>query len=324
MINMVTKTKPLVVKRSRGLFLDSLAYIHLGLTSLMVVGFVALMLIYFMWPDGRIATSLPGIVKTIATKYYMETLIILFFAVLGPYVWQRNRAFSRLLDMESRFPEWLIDVAESKEAGMTLAQAVYSTASSNYGALTKEVKGMATEISWGRSFERVLSDFAIRSKSKFIASTIYTIIAANRAGGEITITIRSAAEAAEKRQEIRKEQAAGMKQYVYMSYFSFMIFVAVVYIVYTSFLQELGTISMGGFSFSANTNQEAASEAARAAKMAHYRFVIKILMIESAIGGGLYAGVLEKGSAYAGLKHAVALLAVAYLGLFVTFGMSII
>jgi flagellar protein FlaJ len=290
----------------------------------LLIGFVALMLVYFVWPDGRIASMLPRVVEIVVTKYYMESLIIIFFAILGPYVWNRNRAFSRLLDMESRFPEWLIDVAEAKEAGMTLAQSVYSTASSNYGALTKEVKGMATEISWGRSFERVLSDFAIRSKSKFIASTIYTIIAANRAGGEITITIRSAAEAADKRQEIRKEQAAGMKQYVYMSYFSFMIFVAVVYIVYTSFLQELGAISMGGFSFSANAAQEEITEAARLEKLAHYRFVIKVLMIESAIGGGLYAGVLEKGSAYAGLKHAVALLAVAYLGLFVTFSMSII
>jgi flagellar protein FlaJ len=218
----------------------------------------------------------------------------------------------------------LIDVAEAKEAGMTLAQSVYSTANSNYSALTKEVKRMATEISWGRSFERVLSEFAIRSKSKFIASTIYTIIAANRAGGEITVTIRSAAESAEKRQDIRREQAAGMKQYVYMSYFSFMIFVAVVFIVYTSFLKELGSLNLGGFSYTANAASTELSAEAREEKLFHYRFIIKILMIESAIGSGLYAGVLEKGSAYAGLKHAVALLAVAYLGIFVTFGYSIV
>jgi flagellar protein FlaJ len=322
---MATETKPIVVRKSRGIILDSLTYIHLGLTTLVLVGFILLMVVFLAWPDGRLASSLPGFLNVLATKYYTESLILLFFAILGPYVWQRNRAFSRLLDMESRFPEWLIDVAEAKEAGMTLAQAVYSTASSNYGALTKEARRMATEISWGRSFERVLSDFAIRSKSKFIASTIYTIIAANRAGGEITVTIRSAAESADKRQNIRKEQAAGMKQYVYMSYFSFMIFVAVVYIVYTSFLTQLGSLATGGLSFSAaSTASEDLTKAEVNQKLFHYRFVIKILMIESAIGGGIYAGVLEKGSAYAGLKHAVALLAVAYIGIFVTFGYSII
>jgi len=322
---MATSKEPIVIKRSRGVLLDSLPYIHIGVSTLLLVGFIGLMIVVFAWPEGKLTQSLPGFLKTLASKYYVEVLIGLFFLIMGPYVWQRNRAFNRILDMESRFPEWLIDVAEAKEAGMTLAQSVYSTASSNYGALTKEVRKMATEISWGRSFTRVLSDFAIRSRSKFIASTIYTIIAANKAGGEITTTIRSAAESAEKRQDIRKEQSAGMKQYVYMSYFSFMIFIAVVYIVYTSFLQQLGGLAMGGgLSFSASQTSATLTQAEQDAKMGHYRFVIKMLMIESAIGGGLYAGVLEKGSAYAGLKHAVLLLLVAYIGLFVTFSGHII
>ena len=312
--------KPLVIKK-RGLLLDSLSYVHIGVTSLLLVGFVVLIIIFALQPHGRIASSLPAFLRVAATKYYTETMIVLVFALMGPYLWTKNRAFSRLLDMEARFPEWLIDVAEAKEAGMTLAQSVYSTRNSNYGALTKEVQRMATEISWGRSFERVLTDFAIRSKSKFIASTIYTIIAAHRAGGEITRTIRSAAEAAEKRQMIRKEQATGMKQYVYMSYFSFMIFVAVVYIVYTSFLTQLGSINLAGLSGNVASTVENVD---KEAQLGHYRFVIKMLMIESAIGGGLYAGVLEKGSAYAGLKHAVLLLIVAYIGLFVTFGGSIV
>jgi len=120
---------------------------------------------------------------------------------------------------------------------------------------------------------------------------------------------------------IRKEQATGMKQYVYMSYFSFMIFVAVVYIVYTSFLTKLGSINLAGLSGNVASTVENVD---KEAQLGHYRFVIKMLMIESAIGGGLYAGVLEKGSAYAGLKHAVLLLIVAYIGLFVTFGGSIV
>lgn len=321
---MSVDAKPVVLKRSRGMLQDSLVYIHLGLSSLALIGFIGLIMLFSLSPDGRLASSMPGIVRTVSTKYYMEVFLCLFFLVIGPYVWNRNRAFNKLMDMEGRFPEWLIDVAQAKEAGMTMSQAVYSTASSNYSALTKDARRMATEISWGRSFERVLSDFAVRSKSKFIASTIYTIISAGRAGGEITTTIRSAAEAAEKRQMIRKEQSAGMKQYVYMSYFSFMIFVGVVFIVYSSFLKELGGLQ---FSFSVNAAAQGSgelSEAVKAAKLAHYRFVIKVLMIESAIGGGLYAGVLEKGSAFAGLKHALLLLALTYAGLFVTFGNSII
>jgi flagellar protein FlaJ len=322
---MVTRKEPIVVKKSRGMLTDSLKYVHLAISILILIGFIALMLVMNFLPETRLATTMPDFVGVLTGKYYVEVIIGLFFLILGPYVWQRTRAYGRLLDMESRFPEWLIDVAEAKEAGMTLAESVYSTASSNYGALTKEVKRMATEISWGRSFTRVLSDFAVRSKSKFIASTIYTIIAANKAGGEITKTIRSAAESADKRQTIRDEQSAGMKQYVYMSYFSFMIFIAVVYIVYTSFLKELGGLALGGgLSFSANQASMELDPAEQEAKMSHYRFVIKILMIESAIGGGLYAGVLEKGSAYAGLKHSVLLLVVAYIGIFVTFGGSII
>jgi len=320
---MPADTKPIVYKKSRGILLDSLPYLHLGIGALLLICYVGIMVIMVLQPDGRVSRMLPGLLKTLATEYYVEVLLLLFFFLIGPHIWRRNRAFGRLLDMESRFPEWLVDVAEAKDAGMTLAQAVYSTASSNYSALTKEVQRMSTEISWGRSFERVLADFAIRSKSKFIASTIYTIIAASRAGGEITTTIRSAAEAADKRQTIRKEQSAGMKQYVYMSYFSFMIFIGVVYIVYTSFLKDLGKLSVGGLSFSAAAPKEI-SESAEAAKLAHYRFVIKMLMIESAVGGGLYAGVLEKGSAFAGLKHAILLLAVAYAGLFLTFGGSIV
>ncbi len=321
---MATPKEPITAGRSKGPFQGSLTYLHLGLSICLFMGFAGLVVVMFLWPDGRLAGAMPGFVKGAATKYYIEGFIGLFMLLVGPYVWQRNRAFSRLLDMESRFPEWLIDVAEAREAGMTLAESVYSTCRSNYGGLTKEVRRMATEISWGRSFARVLSDFAIRSRSKFIASTTYTIIAASRAGGEITHTIRAAAEAANKRQIIRKEQSAGMKQYMYMSYFSFMIFIGVVFIIYTSFLRELGSISLGGFSFSANQGSQELTDAEKLAKMAHYRFIIKMLMIESAIGGGLYAGVLEKGSVFAGLKHSVTLLILAYLGLFITFGGSIV
>jgi len=52
--------KPLVIKK-RGLLLDSLSYVHIGVTSLLLVAFILLVVIFALQPHGRIASSLPAL-----------------------------------------------------------------------------------------------------------------------------------------------------------------------------------------------------------------------------------------------------------------------
>ena len=120
------------------------------------------------------------------------------------------------------------------------------------------------------------------------------------AGGDIVKILEAASESARERQSLAKEQASQMQQYLGIIYMSYFIFIGVIYLIKTQFIdifQEITLPTMEGGSISSET----------------YDNLFFAMLIIQAILGGLVAGKFSAGSVFAGIKHSVVLLIVGYI-----------
>ncbi len=233
-------------------------------------------------------------------------LIIILLSIVPPgflsYI--RNRKIKRI---EEEFPDFLRDIAESNSSGMTLTQAVQTAAQGSYGPLTSEVKKMSDQISWGISFNEALKRFSNRIKTPLIKRSISLITEAERAGGDVTEILNAAAKDAREVKTLEKDRKADMAMYVVIIYVSFFVFLAVILILYNSFIPVMARAS------------QATSGGATGGLISGdfdpdlYRRLFFHASTIQAFVSGLVAGKMGEGRLDAGLKHSFVLSLISYL-----------
>ncbi|MEM5852764.1 MAG: type II secretion system F family protein [Candidatus Aenigmatarchaeota archaeon] len=157
-----------------------------------------------------------------------NALILFAFMLILPLVilrYQRERAIK---EMEETMPAFLRDLVESINAGVPFHQAIVAASKVEYGELSKEIKKMANQISWGMPVNKVLDQFTERVKSskklylsiKILKETYYT-------GGDVVSTLASIADSLTQLNEIDKERKSILNQYVVLIYGIAFIFLAI-------------------------------------------------------------------------------------------------
>ncbi len=252
-----------------------------------------------------------GAIKPVrlAGTFSIESIDLIVAAILlgmGPYGFYHNIQVKRTTRMELHFPDFLRDLAESKRAGMTLTQALLTTAKGRYGELTDEIRKMAAQITWGVSFVDALQRFGERARTPLIQRSTSLIIEANNAGGNVVDTLEAAANDAREIKQIKAERRQSMSIYVIIIYLAFLVFLAIIEILYTQFIPEIHKAVMG-----------AAGASVGGMTFAPFDIeVYKTLFFHSAliqgVGGGLVAGVMEEGKAIAGLRHVFIMVIITY------------
>ena len=223
-----------------------------------------------------------------------------FFLMLGPYLFYKFREQAWISEIEDQFPDFLRSLAEAQRAGMTLPQAIYMARDDDYGRLSPEVKKMAAQISWGIPFSDILSQFAEQSRSSRVQSTVSLVIVAHHAGGDIVKILEAASESARERQSLAKEQASQMQQYLGIIYMSYFIFIGVIYLIKTQFIDVFQNI-------------ESPMSSGEPIPIEPYdQLFLSMLIIQGALSG-LVAGKFSSGSIFAGIKHSFVLIIVGYL-----------
>lgn len=212
---------------------------------------------------------------------------------VGPYLGWMYMERYRIDAVEAQFPTFLRDLAESKKSGMTLPLALERLMASDYGALTKEVELMANQVSWGVSFEEVLSRFSERFGSPFIARSVTIINEANRSGGEIADVLASVAHDAKMIKESEASKAASMSQYVATVYVIFYIFLGIL----VSMNQIMGPLS--------SIPQAAAFgiDIGSSASLSSFKILFFHMALIQGLMTGFLAGEIGTGSVIGGLKH---------------------
>lgn len=228
------------------------------------------------------------------------TLIIITPPGLLTYLKHR-----RINKIEEEFPDFLRDIAESNSSGMTLTKAVQTAAEGSYGPLTSEVKKISDQISWGISFNDALERFANRIRTPLIKRSISLITEAERAGGDVTEILNAAAKDAREVKGLEKERKGNMAMYVVIIYVSFFVFLAVILILYNSFIPVMARASQ--------TTTGAGGLISTDFDPAAYRRIFFHASAVQAFASGLVAGKMGEGRLDAGLKHSFVLSIIAYI-----------
>lgn len=247
---------------------------------------------------------------------WLDICAVAVMVWIGPYgFWVARRAKNTKL-MEERFPDFLRDVASSHKGGLTLYASIAVAARGDYGALTREVRKMAQQLSWHVSFEEALERFSERANTPLIRRGVSLILEAGRSGGNTAQVLLAASRDARELKTLENDRRLNMSLYVIIIYITFGVFLMVAAVMYDAFVPELlrtseaakqlGQTGAGGVNFANDLTA------------ADYRTFYFLAAIVQGVGDGLVAGVMATGRAMLGLKHSFIMLLITWL-VFVVF-----
>jgi flagellar protein FlaJ len=289
------------------------------------------------------------------------TLIAGFILGVLPYgiiSFLKNRAVN---EVERQFPTFLNDLAESKRGGQTFIQALESSRDSDYGRLSPEIEKIYNEMTWGVPFPDVMERFSRRmNDSKVVQESLTILLQSFRSGGNITATIDSIADDAADLRAILQKKNSQVKQQVIIMYVIYFLFVGITIGIYVMMSQllglgttESGALSQaeflggsGGTSNFCNGEVLAAEPFCVNAKVfgfvpsnvtsytsdyatrysygqtAYYKSLMFVMLMIQGVSTGAVAGQVSEGTPTAGVKHALVMLPLAFVGFLLTVGLA--
>lgn len=185
---------------------------------------------------------------------------------------------------DENFPMFLRDLAMTVKSGIDPQKSMQIVADTDYGPLSKDVKGMAVQISWGRPFGEVMEEFGYRQKSHILKRCSSLIVKAYRAGGDVGDVLIAVASDAHKLKEIRKETSEMLKTYIAVIYLAYAIYIGVTHILVNQMLPSMVEVGLP-------------------ATPEFYKVHLFRSAMLTAFFTGLVAGKIGDRSAIAGLKH---------------------
>lgn len=155
-------------------------------------------------------------------------IIISVFLIIIPLILFRYEKQRTLKEIEEKFPGFLRDVVESIRSGMPFHKAIAICSKLEYGKLTKEVKKMANQISWGMPLDKVLDQFTEKVKrSKRLYVSLKILKESYSTGGDVVSTLESVIDNLNILEDSEKEKKTLLNQYVILMYAISFIFVGI-------------------------------------------------------------------------------------------------
>jgi flagellar protein FlaJ len=227
-------------------------------------------------------------------EYFLLAVVITVFppAVLDyvDYRWKRS--------VDRHLPDLFRSIVQAQKSGMTLPQALEEASKRNYGAMTKELQKMVTQMSWGISFEEALKSMGKRVDTELMRQTIPLILQAQESGGEVERVFEPLEHFVQTILTFDEERKTQTRPYIIIIYVAFFVFLFTIIMLFKSFF-------VGSFEFDLNQFDIMQPDEAR-------RLFFHMSAIQ-AFFGGLVAGKMGEGTVGGGLKHSVVMLGCSYL-----------
>lgn len=260
-----------------------------------------------------------------------NVIILSTFIIVTPQLILRYEKFRRVKEIEEKFPLFLRDLTEAARSGVALHRALQSTSKVGYGELSKEIKKMSNQISWGMTLDKVLEQFSDRVKqSKRLFTATKIIIESYNSGGDIATTLESLADNSYVLEDSEKERTSLLSQYVLLMYAISFIFIVIVIVINRLLIPIFNQPTTAG-EFAALTNpcntclDFSCAICGLFSGTAKYLFALDPTSIASyyvalfffmsliqSIFSGLVAGQISENSVTAGLKHSLILTAITF------------
>ncbi len=270
---------------------------------------VALFAVGFLCFDGVLNIQLrPG--EGTGINPLIDFAVLGMLALMAPYGFAMSAKLRRISKIEERLPDFLRDVAEAGRFGMTLPDAIIVASGGRYGLLTDEIKKMASQLEWGVPVATALKLFEERVPTPLVQRVVSIVTRANEAGGNVADVLTMVAHDTREAQIAAQSRQISMLTYVTVIYISFFVFLVTIYIMAAVFLPQMITAGQG-ISSSSLGSGGAISLAFNLVPELFLAFMVAVIV--HAVGDGIMAGVLYKGSISEGLQHATIMLAVGWL-----------
>jgi flagellar protein FlaJ len=217
---------------------------------------------------------------------------------LGIPVYVRYREYSHAKELEHMFPAFMRDITENINVGMSLPKAIRTATENDYGILSKYVKDIAAKIDWGIPFEKVLSDFAVKTKSSVVGRAVKGIIEAHRSGGTINTVLQAMTVSVRELERIKKERATRVYSQMVTGYFIYFLFLGIM-LAMAKLLIPILTFQIVGGAGTADISRV-------------FTDTFRSLVVIQGIFAGLGIGKMSEGTVTAGFKHAFVLTVIGY------------
>jgi flagellar protein FlaJ len=267
---------------------------------------------------GLVLCGLIGLIDAIGGfetgLMWIDWLALGLMCLCGPYGFYTSYRYKKVLEIETRLPDFLRDVAEGGRFGMTLADSIKVSSRGRYGRLTPEIQRMAAQIDWGVPATDALKLFVDRVDTPLVRRMTTIVIKANEAGGNVADVLNMVAHDARESLLNRNERSIAMSTYTVVIYVAFAVFLATIFILNTTFLPEMvkagSSISEGAEAVGGNLPVQVKSEV-----VPQINLIFFISVIIHAFGDGILAGVLQDGRIANGFRHSFIMLLIGLIGL---------
>jgi len=223
--------------------------------------------------------------------------LVAILIALGIPIYTRYKVFSNIKEIEREFPAWIRDLTESIESGMTLPQAIKTTASVDYGKLSSYVKELSAKIEWGIPFNRALNTFANKTGSKVIKRTVKGVIQAHDSGGTVATVLAAITNSVQEIERIKKDRNIRIYSQMVTGYSIFFLFLGIMLVLSKILIPTLSSTAAG------RELQDI---------QGFYDNIFRSLVVIQGIFAGLGIGKMSEGTIVAGLKHSFVLSVVGY------------
>jgi flagellar protein FlaJ len=233
--------------------------------------------------------------------------IIFISIVLIPFIIFYEIRARRMRKIDEKMPDLLRNLSNLNGSGILFSNSLKLMAESKMGILTKELKKLKEDMSWGTSTSRVLMKLGNNIKTATSSRVLHTLIKANESTSDLKNVLLVTSEQVKSEEELKKERSSDMAVYVVTIYVAFFVFVFIVYILvlyffpqsvsFTRSSQEIWYAGIGNEFFN----------------IKEYTMLMFHSTLIQAFVSGLVAGKMGQGSVYMGLKHSVSMIMIAYI-----------
>jgi len=221
--------------------------------------------------------------------------ITLIVSVVPPAIVHQKIA-SRRSSMERGISNFLRDLTETRKTGLSPEACIANLSGRDYGAFSKELQKMSSDIGWGIPLRNVIMDFVKKTKSWMSQIVMFLLLEAVDVGGGTISMIESLARFNNMTQEIEKEKKMSVRPYMIMPYFAAILLVSTTLM---TLLFTTNTIAMGAETTAAATNTD------------FLTLIFTVSVITHCYLIGLVAGKISEESVAAGFKHSALLVVIA-------------
>ncbi len=257
-----------------------------GVSSAIGVGILLLLTGFF----GYVHTPLENLVDL-----SLAVSITLIVSVVPPAIVHQKIA-GRKASMERGISNFLRDLTETRKTGLSPEACISNLSDRDYGAFSKELKKMSSDIGWGIPMRNVIMDFVKKTKSWMSQIVMFLLLEAVDVGGGTISMIESLARFNNMTQEVEKEKRMSVRPYMIMPYFAAILLVATTLM---TLLFTTNTMALGGETSTASTNTE------------FLTLIFTVSVITHCYLIGLVCGKISEESLAAGFKHSAFLVLIA-------------